>query len=69
MTVPGCVDSTDHWKPSMSASESNAWSLVSQIAMRSLMISPGLTLPLVVSQPVAPPLRLFESHENCADQQ
>src|SRR6188508_263915 len=66
MTVPGCVESTDHWKPSTIASESNAWSLVSQIAMRSLMISPGVTLPLVVSQPVAPPLRLLESQLNDA---
>ena len=30
--------------------------------MRSVMISPGLTLPVVASQPVPPPLRLFESH-------
>src|SRR5690349_16077598 len=41
-------------------------SLVSQIAMRNFMISPGCTLPLVTSQPVPPPIRLFVSHSNGA---
>src|SRR5262245_1547160 len=62
ITVPGVDGSADHLKPSINASESSAWSLVSQIAMRSVIVSPGTTLPLVVNQPVAPPLRLFASH-------
>src|SRR5688572_3431125 len=57
MTVPGSAESTDHWKSSITTVESNAWSLVSQIANRSLMISPPPTLPDVVSQPVQPPRR------------
>src|SRR5688500_1338174 len=43
----------------MIARESSAPSLVSQIAMRSLITSPPTTLPAVTSQPVPPPRRLL----------
>src|SRR5204862_3294303 len=58
-TVPGSDASTDHTKLSMIAIESYKPSLVSQSAIRSVMISPPTTLPLVVSKPVPTPGRLL----------
>ena len=59
-TVPGVDASTDQRKLSMIESESRMPSLVSQTAIRSVMISPPFTLPDVTSQPVPPPLKLLE---------
>ena len=54
--MPGSVALVSHWKPSSTASESNDVSPTSQIAIRSSTMSPGITLPAVVSQNVPPPM-------------
>ena len=50
LPVPGSVALVSHWNPSSTASESYDVSPTSQIATRSSMMSPGITLPAVVSQ-------------------
>lgn len=53
--TPGSEDCTDHTQLSSKTVESNRLSALSQIAKRISMISPGVTLPLIVNQPVPPP--------------
>ena len=58
-STPGWEAWRDHWKSSMSTSESYHSSPVSQMTKRSSMVSPGLTLPAILSQPVPPPTWLL----------
>src|ERR1700733_4206082 len=62
IVVPGFDGSADQVRPSIVAIDWRLSSLVFQIATRRVMISPGTTLPAVVSQPVPPPSSEFESH-------
>ena len=53
-SVPGTVAFGSHLKPSSTAIESKYESPTSHTTMRRVTMSPGMTLPLVVSQKLPP---------------